>query len=179
MRIFNLLSVLIDLLLLRASPAALPYASVTLGLLIFIEFAFNTYSLSKLEGAHLSEVVLATSLSLIVLIGAIFLVLTQKKVQARLPKVLIAWFGTELLLTIFINVIFIILPQQMEAAKNLQIAFTVFFSIWNVLIKAHIIKCATDQKMLTAGITAFGIMLLSFLPVPLILTAYLQHLPTS
>ena len=171
---------LINLCCLRASPADLPYSTVMLVLLIIIELGLNIFTLSQLKGAPLAQVILASALSLIVLIGLTYVFLSQRKVPARLYKVLIAWFGTELLLTMVLKVLLMIIPESMQATKVVQAVLQVAFFTWNVAIKAYIIRRSCDIKLVSALLTTFGILIVSSLPIQFILGAYIpQALPET
>ncbi len=170
---------LINLCRLRGSPAELPYSMIMLVLLIIIELGLNVFTLNQLKGASGAEVFLASSLSLIVLIGLIFVLLAQRKVAARLNKVLIGWFGTELLLTVLLKIILLLIPESAQATKSVQAVLQIIFFTWNVAIKAYIFRRSCDMKLASALLMTFGILIVSSLPIQFILSAYLPTLPES
>ncbi len=176
--ILKIINTFFNILLLRESPAALPFSYTLLSLLVACEFFFNTYSLTKLKGAELAEILLANALSLGVLIGMLYVVLSQRKHQERWHKVVIAWFGTELLLTMLINGIYVLMPEVIQSSAQFQVIITLLFSVWNVAIKGHILRCSLEIKLVTAILITFGIILVSFLPIPSILYSTLQPMPT-
>ncbi len=166
---------LINLCRLRASPAELPYSMILLVLLIIIELGLNVFTLNQLKGASSAEVFLASTLSLGVLIGLIFVLLAQRKVATRLPKVLTAWFGTELLLTLLLKLILLVIPESLQATKAVQAVLQIIFFTWNVAIKAYIFRRSCDFKLASALLITFGFLIVSSLPIQFILGTYLQQ----
>ncbi len=163
---------------LRGSPANLPFSYIMLAILILIELGLNLYTFSQIKDVTWGENILASSLSVTLLVGLIFLLLSQRKVQDRLPKVLIAWFGSELVLTIILKLILIITPTVLQEARYVQAFLQIGFFTWNIVIKAYIFKSATGMKMPSALLMTFGILILSTMPIQFVLGDYLmQNMP--
>lgn len=172
---YQVLRSLFNLCLLRATPADLPFSNVLLGTFIGIEIGLNVFTLHKLKGASTQEIVMATLLSLFVLIGLIYVLLAKRKLQSRLHKVLIAWFATELILTCFLQIILFILPNDVQALKSVQAVIEIGFFAWNIAIKSYIIRKSFDVKLASAILLTFGILVISSLPIQFILGAYLPQ----
>ncbi|MBS0289253.1 MAG: hypothetical protein JSS07_04340 [Proteobacteria bacterium] len=178
--IYQVLRNLFNLCLLRASPAELPYSLVILVILVSIGTGLNVFTLLQLKGIPLSEVLLATSLSLVLLVTLIYFLLARRKMVSRLPKVLMAWFGTEILLAALLKIILIITPESIQAMKGVQIILQLGFFTWNVVIKAFIVRHSCEIKMVSALLLTFGILVLSSLPIQFILGPYLaEAIPSS
>lgn len=173
---FRTFQTLINLCLLRASPAELPYSTVFLYFLVLAELSINALNLSKLKDISLAEVFTATILSLVFLIGIIYFLLAKRKLQGRLHKVLIAWFGTELLLLVLVKALMVVMPESMLTSKNTLVFIEVMYVTWNILIKSQIIKRSIESKLTIAILITFGIILVSDLPIQFVLVAYLPEL---
>lgn len=169
---------LVDLCFLRGSPVDLPYSYFWLGAFITIETVLNILSWNRLKGAPFSEILLASLLMIGLLTGIIYLLLAQRKMQQRFPKVMIAWLGTELLLELFLKLLLVILPNAV-LTMQFQAGLVMVLLIWNVLIKAHIFKLSMQMKMISSILIIFGIMVASYMPVQLILSPYLPQLVES
>ena len=172
---YQFLRSLFNICLLRASPAEIPFSNILLTALVGIEFGLNIFTLHKLKGASTQEIVLATFLSLFVLIGLLYVLLSKRKLQSRLHKVLMAWFGTELILTAFLQLILFILPDDVQTLKSVQVVIEVVFFAWNIAIKAYIVRLTFDMKLASAILLTFGVLVVSSLPIQFILGAYLPQ----
>jgi len=178
--LFQTLYTLFNLCLLRTSPAQLPYSALFLGLLVLAELGLNIFTLNKLKGVSLNEVITASLVSLIVLVMLIFALLAQRKVQNRIYKVLTAWFGTELMLTLILKILLIIIPDKLQNTTTVQAILQIGFFTWNVVIKAYIFKFACDIKMSRAVLITFAILIISTLPIQFLLSEYItQSLPQT
>ncbi len=177
---FQTIYILFNLCSLRSSPSLLPYSALVLVILMVAELVLNVVTLNQLKGVSLPEVITATLLSLVVLVGLIYAMLAQRKMQNRLYKVLIAWFGTELLLTLILKIILVIMPESLQNTRTIQAVLQIGFFTWNVVIKAYIIKNACEMKMSRAVLITFGILIISTLPIQLLLGEYIpQNLPPT
>lgn len=173
--IYQTLRTLINLCLFRASPAELPFSTLWLALVVALEFGLNIATLHDLKGAQTTEIILATFLSIVVSIGLIYFLLAQRKIQSRLHKVLIAWFGTELILTLVLKLMLFIIPSSLQVLKVVQAVLEIGFLTWNIAIKTYIVKRACDIKVASAILITFGILVVSSVPIQFILGAYLAQ----
>lgn len=171
---------LFNLCRLKSNPSMLPFSYLMLALLVIIEFGLNLYTFSQIKDVTLGENILASGLSVLLLTALIYLLLTQRKMQNRVVKVLIAWFGTELVLTIVLKIILLITPTVLQDSRYIQAFLQIGFFTWNIVIKAYIFKSAAQMKMSSALLMTFGILILSTLPIQFVLGDYLaQSMPAQ
>ncbi|MGD9591949.1 MAG: hypothetical protein AB7V32_05470 [Candidatus Berkiella sp.] len=176
--LFQTIYTLLNLCRFKGSPAMLPFSIMIMGILILIELGLNLYTFSQIKGVSFSENMLASILSVSLLIALIYLLFSQRKIQNRIVKVLIAWFGTELVLTILLKVILLVTPTTLQESRYILAFLQIGFFTWNIAIKAYLFKNAANMKMASALLMTFGILILSTLPVQFVLGEYLaQSLP--
>jgi hypothetical protein len=159
----------------RASPAELPYSAILLAILIPVELGLDAYSLhEQFKTAPQIKIVLASLSSMIVFIGIVYFLLTQRKLQSRFNKFLIAWFATELLLGGLFKALLFIIPEGQ--LKELQQLLILVYVTWDISIKIYIIRRTIEIKVLNALLMTLGIYMVSLLPQQLILNEYIQQL---
>ncbi len=178
--LFQTVYTLVNLCLLRGSAASLPFSWLIFGLLLLVELGLNLYTFNQIKDVSLSDNVLATVLSATLLLGIIYLLLNQRKMQNRFVKVIIAWIGSELLITLLLKLILLILPLALQDNKYMLATLQIGFFTWNIVIKAFILKNATSMKMSSSILVTFGILILYTLPIQMVLGEYLaQSIPQT
>jgi hypothetical protein len=174
--VFKTLSGLFNVSLFRASPAVLPYSIVMLVLLIFIEFLLKLVGF-KIQGAPFYEIIPATLLYLGILIGGLYWLLARRKLLPRLHKLLMAIFGTELLLTAMLQLILKAFQGLggMTDVTVMGAAVIVAFFVWILAIKTWALKSTLETTTPSAIFLTIGLYLMSSMPILLILGDYLQQ----
>lgn len=159
--IMKMLKGLMDLCLLRGSPAFLPNSYIVLTILVLIVISFDVISYTQIPNVSLLESFASTLLSRAVMLGLIYALLAQKKSQGRFIKVIIAFLGTMLLLGVLSELISTLISQEERGV------IAVVFSIWIMLAGGYVLKLALDTKM------TIGLLLTLGLHVAAVMSTYL------
>jgi hypothetical protein len=168
------LNALANICLLRASPVALPFSPMMLIAMVMTDLLFKVHTLIvQLNDVDVVEVTLGIVLSLLVLIGLIYFILAKRKLKSRFHKLLLAWFGTEILLT---GVLKIVLALISQAQTEIQIGVEMGFLIWNLVVKAQILRVSMDIRYFSALMLTFGILVAASLPIQIALSPYMEQL---
>lgn len=162
--------------LFRAKPTILPFSWIVLGIFVILDCALNVYHLSVLKvqvpvDLTLAECYVGSILSVLSLIGMSYILLAQRKQEARLNKFLIAIFGTELMLTGLSQLISSVAGQ--DALPLLHIGLT----IWRFAIQIQIIQFTFEVKAAQAILLLFAIIFAASIPLWIILGMNLQPQP--
>lgn len=170
---------LVNICLFRAKPSVLPYSIFMLAILIIIRFSLDVIEWNRVldlpalkdmaQQTHI-QIVIATFFSLAIYIMSIYVLLYRKNYVNRLNKVLIALFGTQLLISALSQSLMRIFSEDFFRPLLILLIF------WNFLIGAAILKEALDIKMLKAVLIIILITFLSQIPTSLILHEQLQSL---
>ncbi len=157
-----MITVLLNLCLLRsnASPNQLPFSKGLLYLFISLYFLVCYWTFSQvtqvlLTQEHLSVDQMAFPIALIksiasiggiaVLVGLIYVFLNKRNKTNRLLKILLAWFGTD----IIIELIGVILPSYA--------IFEMAILLWDIFIKANILKISLETTTNRALVMALAL----------------------
>lgn len=173
--LYQTVAVLGQICLFRARPTSLPFSWIVLGIFVVADCALNVYHLRTLKldvpiDITLLECYTAAILSVISLIGMSYLLLSQRKIESRLNKFLVALFGTELMLTGFAQLLTTI---SNDANTLVNIALTV----WRLAIQIQIIKFTFEVKTTQAFFLLFSIIFAASIPLWIILGMNLQPQP--
>ena len=154
------LTILQRICFLRASPSDLPYSKTLLGFFIFISALLNYQildkALSPYNPDHLSLRIVLSYAVVVILLAAM---LAAKKISNRLHKVLLAFFGTDVIFS-FLRIILLTL-MGLPGANGLL--FFIYF--WELLVRAAILRAAIGATLLWCGLLAFSIQLCEELPI--------------
>lgn len=164
---------LTDLCLLRGSPVDLPYSYFWLGAFIITDIGLNIYFWDRIIKAPFSEMMLASILVTGLLATIIYLLLAQRKMGQRFPKVMVAWLGTELLLELLKLLLIVLLGAMLT--MQLRAGLGLIFLFWGVFVKAYIFKLSMEMKMVSAVLIILGILVASYMPIQFILSPYLPQ----
>lgn len=171
--LYQTVTVLGQICLFRARPTSLPFSWFVLGVFVAVDCALNIYHLRTLKldvPVELTalECYAASVLSVISLIGMSYLLLSQRKIETRLNKFLIALFGTELVLTGFAQLL-----TTFSNQANLTL-ITIALTVWRLAIQLQIIKYTFEVKATQAFFLLFSIIFAASIPLWIILGMNIQ-----
>lgn len=164
---FQTIVIWIRLCIFRGTPAELPYSLPLLVVLVLL--SIGSIFLFPPSGFSVAASLFEKIGSLVILVGLLYWLLTRKKHVERLPKTLIAWFGTDLIGILLSLAIFGI---QLSEQPNIAAAI---FLVWLLFVKSYILKQTFDISLASAFFLLLGIMIPMSLPLMIILS---QQLPT-
>ncbi len=174
--LYQTVSVLWQICLFRARPTSLPFSWMILGLFVAADCALNIYHLRTMKldvslTLSLLECYTAAVLSVLSLIGMSYLLLSQRKIESRLNKFLIALFGTELMLTGFAQFL-----SAISGELNIMLV-NIALTVWRLAIQIQIIKYTFEVKGMQAFLLLFSIIFAASIPLWIILGMNLQPQP--
>jgi hypothetical protein len=127
-----MLKTLAELCLLRTSPSNLPYSRAVLYSFIVLYVGICVLNFNQVFESAYAIKIFASTFATGILMMLIYLLLDKQKKAIRTHKVLMAWFGTDLIL----ELLGFALPDYAIIAIALL--------LWDVFIKANILKSALE-----------------------------------
>ncbi len=161
----TLLAQLVDICLLRAGPQDLPFSPTLARNLIVASVVLDLFYAALLD---MPQPLLRIGLSLALLLGAPWLLLSLRERQARYVQTLTALAGSGLLFTaaflplaLFAADMPPLKPDVAPAPGQLLFSWlTLFLVSWKLVINGHIYRHALDWPRLPGLLLAFGLFLL-------------------
>lgn len=158
--LWNTLTVLGRLCLLKGNVSELPYSNITVGVLLLIAVAVLTGQYFWVTSFPLWQIALGVSAHFILLVGAFYFLLQLRKIPTnRLNKFLQGFLGTQLLFLALISIFAMLLQGQ----GLLPLEFVC--GLWEIAVQVNIMRQVFEIKLPVALLWLIAIGLLTSLPL--------------